>query len=198
MLDANRFYSFVIMRVLLIDNYDSFTFNLVHAIEPLVKELVVWRNDDFNLKDVASFDKIIFSPGPSLPIQSGQLLAVIEKYHAIIPMLGVCLGFQALVEFFNGELINLEPVRHGEMVDIKVVPQFLFTGMNSTQEVGLYHSWGVEAKSLPSCFTILSEDSKGIVMACSHNKFKLTGVQFHPESVMTPNGNEMLKNWINN
>ncbi|UTW66668.1 aminodeoxychorismate/anthranilate synthase component II [bacterium SCSIO 12643] len=185
------------MRILLIDNYDSFTFNLVHAIEPMVDELVVWRNDRFNISDVASFDKIIFSPGPALPDEAGLMMDVIREYHDKIPMLGVCLGFQALIEFFGGELINLEPVRHGESKQIKITHhQSLFNGLDSKEEVGLYHSWGIRTNELPVCFQKLAEDETDVVMAIQHREWPLYGVQFHPESVMTPQGNKMLENWI--
>ena len=186
------------MRVLLIDNYDSFTYNLVHAIEPLVNELVVCRNNRFNMEDVASFDKIIFSPGPALPEEAGEMMALIERYHQQIPMLGVCLGFQALVEFFGGELINFDPVRHGESRSISVKShQNLFNSLSSTEEVGLYHSWGITKNNLPDCLENLAEDNEGVVMAFKHQGLPLYGVQFHPESVMTPNGNKILENWIN-
>lgn len=194
--DANRFYSFVIMRVLLVDNYDSFTFNLVHLVEPMVDELVVWRNDEIKMEDVASFDKIIFSPGPSLPNQSGQLLDVIKTFHTQIPMFGVCLGFQAIVEFFGGELINLEPVRHGEVKNILVVNSILFEGLKENIEVGLYHSWGVNIVGMPDGLETLAFDSDGIVMAFKHTQYNVAGVQFHPESVMTPTGKHILENWI--
>ena len=196
-MNANRFYSFVAMRVLLIDNYDSFTFNLVHAIESLVDELVIWRNDSFDIEDVASFDKIIFSPGPSLPIQAGLMMQIIEQYHQTIPMLGVCLGFQAIIEFFGGELINMNPVRHGETRLINIIPEHIFSNLKPKQKVGLYHSWGVAIKDMPDEFTILATDESDIVMAFSHKKYELTGVQFHPESVMTDEGSRMLQNWIN-
>lgn len=185
------------MRVLLIDNYDSFTFNLVHAIEPMVDELVVWRNDLFNIPDVASFDKIIFSPGPALPEEAGLMMDVIREYHRKIPMLGVCLGFQALIEFFGGELINLEPVRHGESKSIKIIRNHsIFKELQSSEEVGLYHSWGIRSNELPACFQKLATDNDGVVMAIQHKEWPLYGVQFHPESVMTPQGNKMLENWI--
>lgn len=185
------------MRILLIDNYDSFTFNLVHAIEPEVDELVVCRNDAFDISDVASFDKIIFSPGPALPKEAGKMMDVIKMYHARIPMLGVCLGFQGLVEFFKGELENLEPVRHGEQRFIKVLDHSsLFNGLEENQEVGLYHSWGISERYLPESLECLAVDAHGLVMAMKHKEWPLYGVQFHPESVMTPNGNRMLKNWI--
>lgn len=184
------------MRVLLIDNYDSFTYNLVHVVEPMVKELVVWRNDEFKIEDVASFDKIIFSPGPSLPSQAGLMMQVIEDFHKEIPMFGVCLGMQALVEFFGGELSNLEPVRHGTSKKISVEQRAIFKGLEGIQEVGLYHSWGINKIELPDSFECLSLDDDKVVMACIHNSYDLAGVQFHPESVMTPHGNEMLRNWI--
>lgn len=186
------------MRILLIDNYDSFTFNLVHAIEPLVDELVVYRNDRFELEEVASFDKIIFSPGPALPEEAGKMMSVIEAYHTKKPMLGVCLGFQALIEYFGGSLVNLSPVRHGEVKKIKITNQEnLFAGLTALQDVGLYHSWGVLEHGLPSELSCLAVDDAKMVMACRHKTLPLYGVQFHPESVMTPEGNTMLKNWIN-
>lgn len=186
------------MRILLIDNYDSFTYNLVHAIEPLVDELVVWRNNRFKLQDVASFDKIIFSPGPALPEEAGKMMDVIKEYHTYIPMLGVCLGFQALVEFFGGELQNLEPVRHGESKNIQIINRnCLFKGMSQKVEVGLYHSWGVSNASIPKVFNVLAKDDEDVVMAMRHAELPLYGVQFHPESIMTPEGIKILKNWIN-
>lgn len=185
------------MRILLIDNYDSFTFNLVHAMEPMVDELVVWRNDDFELADVAFFDKIIFSPGPALPNEAGLMMDVIEMYNSLIPMLGVCLGFQAIVEFCNGELVNLEPVRHGVQREITVKPESIFTDLTSTQLVGLYHSWAIKMADFPTCLQPIAWDADNVVMAFVHKKLKLSGVQFHPESVMTPNGVKMLQNWIN-
>ncbi|MGB1002617.1 MAG: anthranilate synthase component II [Salibacteraceae bacterium] len=184
------------MRVLLVDNYDSFTFNLVHLIEPLVDELVVWRNDEIIFEDVASFDKIIFSPGPSLPSQAGDLMKLIKQFYQTIPMFGVCLGMQAILESFGGELENLEPVRHGMVQKIKVVQKQIFEGMATNQEVGLYHSWGVTSKLLPDCFNNLATDIDDVVMACSHKKWRIAGVQFHPESIMTPNGDEIINNWI--
>ncbi len=195
-MEANVFYSFAPMRVLLIDNYDSFTFNLVHALEPMVNELIVWRNDEFELSDVASFDKIIFSPGPSLPNEAGLMMQVIEKYHRKIPMFGVCLGFQAIVEFFNGELINIEPVRHGIQREIHVKSESLFRGLKPIQKVGLYHSWAVKTDQLPKVLSLLSWDSNNVVMAFEHEMLNMVGVQFHPESIMTPNGKEMLAKWI--
>lgn len=184
------------MRVLLMDNYDSFTYNLVHAIEPLVEELVVWRNDEFKIEDVASFDKIFFSPGPSLPIEAGLMTEVIDTYVAKIPMFGVCLGFQALIEHFGGELINLESVRHGIQKKITTKEDSFFSGLLAEQEVGLYHSWAVNQKDIPTNISVLAWDAENVVMAMEDEKNKIAGVQFHPESVMTPNGNRMLENWI--
>jgi anthranilate synthase component 2 len=186
------------MRILLVDNYDSFTYNLVHAVEPLVTELVVCRNDEFSLEDVASFDKIIFSPGPALPEEAGMMMEVIKKYHKTIPMLGVCLGFQALVEFFEGELENFEPVRHGESKEIKITNhQTLFKSLSKIETVGLYHSWGIGLQNLPSSLSCLALDEENVVMAIKHNDLPLYGVQFHPESIMTDKGNLILQNWIN-
>jgi anthranilate synthase component 2 len=187
------------MRILLVDNYDSFTFNLVHAVEPLVDELVVCRNDEINIKDVALFDKIIFSPGPSLPDEAGDMMTIIKQYYLYKPMLGVCLGFQAIVEFFDGNLVNMLPVRHGESKEVFVNTQNdLFNGVHEKEEVGLYHSWGIRKENLPSDLESIAFDEAGVVMAIKHKELPLFGVQFHPESIMTPNGNRILENWINN
>lgn len=187
------------MRVLLIDNYDSFTYNLVHAIESLVDELVVCRNDEVHVVDVASFDKIIFSPGPALPEEAGKMMDLIKSYHTTKPMLGVCLGFQAIIEFFGGELENFTPVRHGEAKEIKVeANSSLFAGLSQNQEVGLYHSWGIKDIDLPKEIVNLAIDAEGVCMAFKHESLPLFGVQFHPESIMTPNGYKILENWINN
>ena len=185
------------MRILLIDNYDSFTYNLVHYIEPLVSELIVCRNDELNIENVASFDKIIISPGPALPAQAGKLMEVIKMYHRKIPMLGVCLGFQAILEFFGGELINMTPVRHGISKKIELISNSIFNNIPNQITIGLYHSWGVESLKLPNCFNCLAKDSEGVAMAISHNEFPLYGVQFHPESIMTEYGHEILENWVN-
>ena len=185
------------MRVLLIDNFDSFTYNLVHAIEPMVKELVVWRNNEFNIASVARFDKIIFSPGPALPEEAGLMMDVIKEYASHKPMLGVCLGFQALVEFYGGKLENFDPVRHGESKMIQVTNHdSIFSELNEMEEVGLYHSWGIRSEQLPSTFINLATDDEGVVMALKHKNLPLYGLQFHPESIMTPNGVKMLENWI--
>jgi anthranilate synthase component 2 len=150
------------------------------------------------MENVASFDKIIFSPGPALPEEAGLMMEVIERYHQQIPMFGVCLGFQAIVEFFGGELINFNPVRHGESKFIEIKNQEnLFKGLGASEEVGLYHSWGINFDNMPKSLEVLAVDSENVVMAFKHRELPLFGVQFHPESVMTPNGNKMLENWIN-
>ena len=185
------------MRVLLIDNYDSFTFNLVHIIEPLVNELVVWRNDEFNIESVASFDKIIFSPGPSLPEEAGLMMEVIHRFSESKPMFGVCLGFQAIIEHFGGELENFDPVRHGEPKIMRVFNKAsIFRNLGNSEKVGLYHSWGIRTANLPKCFINLGADDDGVVLAIKHQSLPLYGVQFHPESIMTTNGNTIIENWI--
>lgn len=186
------------MRILLIDNYDSFTFNLLHYIEPMVSEVVVCRNDRIKIEDVASFDKIIFSPGPELPQNAGLMLEIMREYWKLKPMLGVCLGFQAMMEVAGGELINLVPVRHGQQHTISVNNNsILFKDFSDTTQVGLYHSWGIDKVKVPPEFEVVSQDDSGIAMAAEHKSLPLMGVQFHPESVMTPQGKQMLKNWVN-
>jgi anthranilate synthase component 2 len=166
-------------------------------VEPLVNELVVCRNDSINLTDVASFDKIIISPGPALPNEAGQLMDLIKMYHSKIPILGICLGFQAIVEFFGGELVNMMPVRHGLTKEINVIKDVFFEGVPSKITVGLYHSWGVYVNSLPKCFRCLAKDQDQIVMAIAHDTHPIYGLQYHPESIMTGFGHQTLKNWVN-
>lgn len=185
------------MRILLIDNYDSFTYNLVHYIEPMVAEVVVCRNDQIEISSVASFDKIIFSPGPELPQNAGQMLAIMKKYWHTKPMLGVCLGFQGMMEVMGGRLENLSPVRHGEQHTIKLDNKsVLFNGLGATTQVGLYHSWGIKTENVPVDFKVIATDNQGVVMAASHTHLPITGVQFHPESIMTLEGKKMLANWV--
>ena len=184
------------MNILVIDNYDSFTFNLVHYLEELDCEVTVKRNDQFELSEVAAFDKIVLSPGPGIPDEAGLLKPVIEKYAKTIPMLGVCLGHQAIAEVFGGTLTNLSTVFHGVASTMTVLQDDpLFAGLSQSFDVGRYHSWVVN-KPLPKGFVLLAEEENGQVMAFKHDNYPIYGVQFHPESVLTPDGKKLLKNWV--
>ncbi|WP_298761601.1 aminodeoxychorismate/anthranilate synthase component II [uncultured Psychroserpens sp.] len=185
------------MKVLVIDNYDSFTYNLVHYLEDLNCEVTVKRNDKLSLEEVDSFQKIVLSPGPGIPNEAGLLKDIIKIYAPTKSILGVCLGQQAIGEVFGGSLINLEDVYHGvaTQVDICVDDESLFNNMNKTIEVGRYHSWVVDA-NLPEVLEATSFDSNGQVMSLRHRVYDVKGVQYHPESVLTPNGKQILENWI--
>ena len=186
------------VKILVFDNYDSFTYNLVHAVKKLgYTDLEVHRNDQIALEDIARFDKIILSPGPGVPSESGILLDVIRTYAPSKSILGVCLGEQAIAEAFGGTLINLTEVHHGvsSMIDV-LEKDVLFNGLPKQLEVGRYHSWAVEKNTLPECLTITAVDEEGMIMALAHKTYDVRGVQFHPESVLTPDGEQMLKNWL--
>ncbi|WP_411767777.1 anthranilate synthase component II [Winogradskyella sp. A3E31] len=185
-------------KVLVIDNYDSFTYNLVHYLEDLGCEVTVKRNDKLTLEEVAEFDKIVLSPGPGIPDEAGLLKAIIAEYAPTKSILGVCLGQQAIGEVFGGSLQNIETVYHGVStnVTVSVNDESLFNDMDKTFEVGRYHSWVVNP-NLPEDLEATSFDSNGQVMSLRHKVFDVKGVQYHPESVLTPNGKQILKNWIN-
>ena len=186
------------IKVLVIDNYDSFTYNLVHYLEDLNCDVTVVRNDKLELKDIKPFDKIVLSPGPGIPDEAGLLKPIIAAYASTKSILGVCLGQQAIGEVFGGQIINLDEVYHGVStnVTISVNDESLFNGLNKTIEVGRYHSWVVDP-NLPEVLEATSFDENGQVMSLRHKIFDVKGVQFHPESVLTPDGKQILKNWIN-
>ncbi|RZK41588.1 MAG: aminodeoxychorismate/anthranilate synthase component II [Pedobacter sp.] len=186
--------------VLVIDNYDSFTYNLVHLINELDYEAVVWRNDKFTLEDVDQYDKILLSPGPGIPEEAGLLLEVIKTYAPTKSIMGVCLGQQAIAEAFGGELLNLGRPMHGIATPIKVLDEteITFNACTELIEVGRYHSWVVDPVSLPDCLKVTAVDGEGQIMALTHKTYDVRGVQFHPESVLTPNGKQMIKNWLDN
>ncbi len=186
-------------KILVIDNYDSFTYNLVHYLEDLNCEVTVYRNDEFDIDEIAHFDKILLSPGPGVPDEAGLLKAVIAKYAPTKSILGVCLGQQAIGEVFGGTLSNLDKVYHGvaTMVKTSVDDELLFEGLGNEFEVGRYHSWVVDA-DLPDVLEATSFDENGQVMSLRHKTFDVRGVQFHPESVLTPNGKKILENWLKN
>lgn len=185
------------MKILVIDNYDSFTYNLVHYLEDLDCEVTVRRNDQLTLEEVDAFEKIVLSPGPGLPDEAGLLKAIIKTYAPTKSILGVCLGQQAIGEVFGGSLINLDTVYHGVATKVTscVTDESLFNGLDKTIEVGRYHSWVVDP-NLPEVLEATSFDENGQVMSLRHKTYDLKGVQFHPESVLTPDGKKILENWI--
>ena len=188
------------MKILVFDNYDSFTYNLVHLVEKIIDEDVdVYRNDEIALEKVKEYDKIILSPGPGIPEEAGLLLPLIKEYAATKSILGVCLGHQAIGEAFGGSLINLDKVYHGVATPIKVKSQKskILSGLGDTIEVGRYHSWIVSKENFPSEeLEITAEDDNGYIMAMQHIKYDVQGVQFHPESVLTPDGEKIMRNWL--
>ncbi len=185
--------------VLIIDNYDSFTYNLVHLVNEVGMKCEVWRNDQFNIDDVAEFDKIILSPGPGIPSEAGLLLEVIKRYAPQKSIFGVCLGQQAIAEAFGGTLNNLSWPMHGIATPIKVTDrnEKLFTGLPEHINVGRYHSWVVNVADLPKELVITAIDEKDqSIMALRHKNHDVRGVQFHPESILTEHGKEMMANWL--
>ena len=187
------------MKTLLLDNYDSFTYNLLHYLEDITDETIdVFRNDAISLEEVNKYDRIILSPGPGLPEEAGILIPLIKQYAATKKIIGVCLGHQAIAIAFGGKLLQLKEVMHGLQRKCNVVDQnnFLFKNIPKQFESGRYHSWVVDKNFLPKEFKITAVDKEENIMAMQHQQYALTSVQFHPESVMTEWGREMLKNWI--
>ncbi len=185
------------MKIVIIDNYDSFTYNLSHLVKALGAEVTVYRNDQFKLSELQQFDKIILSPGPGIPKEAGLLMDVIAEYKGKKPILGVCLGHQAIGESFGGTLTNLSDVFHGVQTDIDItVDDYVFAGLSKRIPVGRYHSWVVDAKGFPADLEITAVSEEGQVMALRHKTFDIRGIQFHPESVLTPDGKQMIKNWL--
>lgn len=186
------------MKIVIIDNYDSFTYNLSHLVKELGAEVTVYRNDKFELSSLQQFDKIILSPGPGIPSEAGLLLDVIREYAGKKAILGVCLGHQAIGESFGGRLTNLSDVFHGVATPCNIVADdYIFEGMTSPIEVGRYHSWVVDAESIPSCLEATSLSDEGYIMSLRHRDYDIRGIQFHPESVLTPQGHQIILNWIN-
>ncbi|HVW95679.1 MAG TPA: aminodeoxychorismate/anthranilate synthase component II [Mucilaginibacter sp.] len=185
--------------ILIIDNYDSFTYNLVHLVNEIGLTCDVWRNDKFSISDVDAYDRIILSPGPGIPREAGLLMEVIEKYAPVKRIFGVCLGQQAIAEVFGGSLYNLNQPMHGIATPIKVTDkdERLFAGLPESFKVGRYHSWVVNGKDLPEAFRITAiDEADNSLMAISHREYDVKGVQFHPESILTEYGKEMMKNWL--
>lgn len=190
------------MKVLIFDNYDSFTYNLVHIVEHILQRKTdVFRNDALPLEEVKRYDKIILSPGPGIPSEAGLLLPLIKEYAASKSILGVCLGHQAIGESFGGKLVNLTTVFHGVANKVNIsnnipVPK-IFKNLPQTFEAGRYHSWIVSDEQFPQTLEVTARDENGYIMAMQHKTFDIQGVQFHPESVLTPCGETMIKNWLN-
>lgn len=185
------------MKCLLFDNYDSFTYNLRHMLLELGLEVDVRRNDRLTLDEVEAYDRIVLSPGPGIPSEAGLLLPLIRRYAATKPMLGICLGEQAIAEAFGATLRNLDEVYHGVCSDIRVVAgDPLFEGLGTGFRAGRYHSWVVAAEGLPACLEVTATDRQGLIMGLRHREYNLRGIQFHPESVLTPQGRTLLENWI--
>jgi anthranilate synthase component II len=198
------------MKILVFDNYDSFTYNLVHLVEKITHEKVdVYRNDQLPLEKVKAYDKIILSPGPGIPEEAGLLLPLIKEYASSKSILGVCLGHQAIGEAFGGKLVNLSTVYHGVATKIEVGREKsevrgrrsegqspLFEGLPTEIEVGRYHSWIVSDEGFPDELEVTARDENNYIMALQHKKYDVQGVQFHPESVLTPDGEKILQNWL--
>ena len=185
------------MKILLFDNYDSFTYNLLHMLKELGADTEVHRNDRIDLEEINRFDKIVLSPGPGIPEEAGLLLPLIKQYAATKSILGVCLGKQAIAEAFGGKLINLADVHHGVCSDIQIkIKDPLFEGLAPGFRAGRYHSWVVSKENFPDCLDIIAEDMEGQIMAIRHKEYKVRGIQFHPESILTSKGKDIIQNWL--
>lgn len=184
--------------VLILDNYDSFTYNLVHLLEQFTDDFAVFRNDAITLDAVEEYDKILISPGPGLPEDSGIMMELIKRYAERKSILGVCLGMQGIVLHFGGSIRNMETVKHGVSTAVKVIDEneTLFKGMPHSFEGGLYYSWEVERSTFPENMLITAEDEEGGIMAVSHKQYDVKGVQFHPESIMSEHGKQLIGNWV--
>ena len=187
-------------KIVVFDNYDSFTYNLVQMIEQIVDDKVdVVRNDQVTLENLEQYDKIVLSPGPGIPEEAGILLEVIKKYSPTKSIFGVCLGQQAIAEAFGGSLINLSEIYHGVATEATQVQEhLLFNDLPKNLEVGRYHSWAVNKEDFPEELEITSVDEKGMIMSLKHKTYDVHAVQYHPESILTPNGKKIIENFINN
>ncbi|HWB25800.1 MAG TPA: aminodeoxychorismate/anthranilate synthase component II [Chitinophagaceae bacterium] len=186
------------MKILVFDNYDSFTYNLVHLVEKILHQKVdVYRNDQIPLDKVKEYDKIILSPGPGIPEEAGLLLPLIKEYASTKSILGVCLGHQAIGESFGGKLVNLTNVYHGVATKINILQKDgLYKSLPPAFTVGRYHSWVVSEKGFPDDLEITAKDDNGMIMGLRHKTYDVQGVQFHPESVLTPDGETIMRNWL--
>ena len=198
------------MKTIIIDNYDSFTYNLAHLVKELGAEVDVLRNDKFRLEELEPYDKIILSPGPGIPEEAGLLLDVIRTYAGRKPMLGVCLGEQAIGQAFGGKLVNLSDVFHGVQTEIGIRDEglgmkdegisleedYIFRGLPERIPVGRYHSWVVDTENFPEVLAVTAVSPEGQIMALKHREYDIHGIQFHPESVLTPDGKTIVGNWL--
>jgi len=187
------------MKILVFDNYDSFTYNLVHLVEKITGERPdVYFNDELSPEEAEKYDRIILSPGPGIPAEAGLLLPLIKRYAGSKPILGVCLGHQAIAEAFGAKLINFDTVYHGVAMKMirSAIQTTLFDGLPAEFDAGRYHSWIVEKATLPADFEITATDENGYIMAMQHKKLDLQSVQFHPESILTPQGEQIMRNWL--
>jgi anthranilate synthase component 2 len=186
------------MNILVIDNYDSFTYNLVHFLEPMGKKVEVKRPDEIITEDITNYERVVYSPGPGVPSESKIMYDILQKWGKSIPILGICLGHQAIVEFFGGTLTNLNEPLHGRNIQSHQTngSDLIFRSVPTTFDTGRYHSWGVKQEDLPSVLQPTAMDRNGYVMGLKHHMYNIRGLQFHPESVLTPQGKTILKNWI--
>ena len=185
------------MRVLVVDNFDSFTYNLAHYIEQFASEVSIQRNNNISQRELDIADKIIFSPGPGLPKDSPIMFDILEKYKASKSILGVCLGHQAIGEYFGAQLFNMPEVHHGRDMETNIIADdYIYNGVNKKFTSGRYHSWAISKNDFPKELEITAQDSKGNIMSIKHKEFDIRGVQFHPESIMTEFGIDIIKNWV--
>ncbi len=186
------------MKTIIIDNYDSFTYNLYHLLNESGTETEVVRNDKFRLEELERFDNIVLSPGPGIPSEAGLLIDTIRAYAGKKPILGICLGHQAIGECFGAKLTNLPNVFHGVQTPVRLLGNsYMFDGLGTEIKVGRYHSWVVDPQSLPDCLEVTAVSEEGQIMALKHKEFNIHGIQFHPESVLTPEGKRIIRNWLN-
>ena len=186
------------IKTIIIDNYDSFTYNLSHLLKELGADVTVVRNDKFKIEDLEKYDKIVLSPGPGIPSEAGLMPQVIKAYAGRKPILGICLGHQAIGEAFGAKLLNIGNVVHGVATPAHLTAQdYLFEGLPADLEVGRYHSWVVDENGLPECLEVTSRSDDGYIMSMRHKEYDIRGIQYHPESVLTPDGKAIINNWIN-
>lgn len=184
-------------KILIFDNYDSFTYNIVHLVNSLGYDADVYRNDRISIEQAGAYERIIISPGPGLPCESGILPELLRRYAPHKSILGICLGHQAIGECFGAHLENLPHVYHGVATPVKVIGQDpIFDGLGGEFTVGRYHSWVVSDEDFPSCLNVTARDGNGQIMALAHRRYDVRGVQFHPESILTPQGHILMKNWL--